>query len=532
MGLLARLFGGKPKEDPARRAVLDRVRTLAQSRAFSGGDDLTALRECFPDPADFDLKLDAVNNLFELDRTEWAAALALEIAHDEKCPLTMLKGLVRHFVEAGHVERVLEPLEWLVDERPSETEMALELGRHLLRAGEHARCLEDLAPAMNSATESRHLFALAGECHLRLKQWEDAVIHLRTACELYERAFRLHQVLPDDMTNEQFEYTRLYGMLEDAAREHLGPEKMAEAFETITMEPSSFGLMKEAEQLAATRIEYKPASTALLSVGDLAAQCRAMDGDAEKEPLCKYYEGMRALREQQYVDAMARFREAVELDLEAFGAYFGWAACENLQRGEPLPEVAALPPAEMEALEKVVPDWHAMTAAERRIALAALGPIAGFLPAMAKEGATMTVHPLDVRLRDLYADRVEMRFGAEDRGPQAQSAFAAKKRAHVRLDEFLHVRPEHFTFARMAGYLVADVVEARGGKTAQSARETMGRAKGALMSGARVTGSIEEFFATGVELLACVRLFGEAAHSEYAEAFEKAGMFRFLEDLK
>src|SRR5690606_36642051 len=99
-----------------------------------------------------------------------------------------------------------------------------------------------------------------------------------------------------------------------------------------------------------------------------------------------------------------------------------------------------------------------LTGGERKIVLAACAPIAAHLRAMAEQNARVTIHPLDVRLRDLYPQRTEMRFDSEGKSPQAAAAFASKFKAHIRLDEFLHVRPEHFTFARMLGYLLSDTL--------------------------------------------------------------------------
>ncbi|MBX3730014.1 MAG: hypothetical protein KF858_12575 [Candidatus Sumerlaeia bacterium] len=531
MGLLDKLLGrSKNREVQARAAVLDAVRaTTAEPMSCAGC--LERLRQTVPADADFDLRLDVVNRLFELDRMDWAEAYALELTHDPACPLPVLKGLARHFTSAGRTEKVERPIERLVVERPSETEFAALLGRHLVRGKQYERALDVLREALDTAPDARHLYAIFGECHLRLGQHEDALGHLRTACELYEDAFRLRQVLPDELNAEQLEYTRLYALLEEAARTVLGPEKVAEAFEGLRMQPSGLGLVQEADKIAAERIDYRPPRLTLPSLDEAGDAADAADDDLGAAPRARHLRGVLALRTGQVEDALGHFRQAVELDLELYAAYYGWAACDRLLRLDPFPEVEE-DCGDPATLRAVFPDLPNMTPTEWHRLNAAARPVRAYLPVLAGLGHTCNVHPLDVRLTDLYPKRVPMRFEAGDKPLAAVGTFASTGKAHTRLDDFLVVQPEQFPFARNLGYLVADALTAKGGAPLEKARALLKAVQGRYTPGqAHPSSAFDEFLASALENLACVQTFGDAARSEFTEAWEQEGVFDFLRNL-
>ncbi|MDK2970695.1 MAG: hypothetical protein PWP23_450 [Candidatus Sumerlaeota bacterium] len=534
MGLLSKLFGSKAKnrEMQVRGAVLDDVRSITAEPMKCEGC-LAKLKDAFPPETGYDLRLEAVNRLFDLERNDWAEALALDMALDPKCPLPIMKGLARHFIELDRIGEVEEAVRRLVLTKPSETEFAVLLARHYLRHRKFDEVLEDIQPALDIAPDARHLYAVIGEAHSRLKRHEEAMVHLRTACELYEEAFRLRQVLPDEMNAEQLEYSRLYAMLEDAARVHLGEEHMADAFEGLALQPSSFGLQNEAGKIAAERIDYKPPSLELHSLEEVDALIEACGDDPEKAGHLRMLKGKKALRDGRFEDAMALFRESLELDLELYASYFGWAACDALLRLDEFPAPKeGFPEASRGDLEKVCPDLPKMTAREVRIVEAAAAPIARFLPQLAALDFTCRVHPLDVRLTDIYPERVQMRFEMDNKPPAAVSSFAAKGKAHTRLDEFLLVRPEQFTFARELGFLVSDALLEQGGANLEKAKELHKKVQACFGPGqAHPSAAFDAFIASACENLACVTLFGDAARSEFTESWEKQGVFDFLHTL-
>lgn len=527
MGLLSKLFGRKNDDGQAALArAIDRARE-ASSGAFEGDASLAKLDACFPDAANYEARLEVLNKLYELDRLDWADGFAKKLAHDPKCPQAITKGILKHFVAARRIAEIEAPLAAFVKARPTETELAVAIGARLIAAKRHEDCLDAIRPALAHNPDSMKLYAIAGECHAREKRWEDALNHLRTACEMYEQAFRRHQIPPDNLHGEQLEYSRLYAMLQEAARRHLGEEGMAAAFEGIHMAPSSFGLEREAEQLAATRVEYRPKHLAILPLGDierLAAEAGARkEGEAEMRSLL----ALKALRERRFDAAMDLFRESLELDLDNFGAYFGWAACNTLANAETLPADDGRP--DDATCERLCSVWNAMAPNERRVLRAALAPVAARLSLLAEAGARIAVHPLDVRLKDIFPAPVELRFENDGRPPQAIPAFAAKLEGHVRIDDFLAVTPQQFSAARVVGYLLADALREKDKAEYARAERLVAAAKSLVPAEqARTLGNVDELLAAACEAAALADLFGDAAQNDFAANLEKAGAIAFV----
>ena len=531
MGLFSRLFGGKSKEEEEREKLLEQVKELTAGQ-YEGEASLKALDGALPDASDMDLKLEVINMLFELERDDWAEGVAKTTVHDSGCPLPMLKGLLRHYLNCGRLEEVIGPVKRLLEERPSEREIAIALGRFRLGRQEYEAAIKEMADPLKAAPDSMFLFAILGECHFRLEDHESAVTHLRASCELYEQAFRRGEILAEEVQAEQLEFSRLYGMLEDAARHHLGAEHVAEAFDTIHMEPSGFGIQKEAERLAADRKDYKPISLELLNQERLEEESKKAEVELDSAAITRMLVGEKALRELDFTNAMRLFRESLELDGRCFGSYFGWAASEMIQRIPDYPD--ALPPEPEEALwktwEPLCPDVAAMTALERRILRAAIEPVANFHQQMIHQGAKALVHHLDVRLSDIYPKPVEARFEFDGTNPKAVGAFATKLQSHTRLDEFLAVQPEHFRFARQFGYLIADALTPREHKKAE---ELMAKARQRTVPGqGQRIANFDEFVATTYEAFTLTRLFGEVEENEYIKVWRDAGAFEFFEKLR
>ncbi|MCB2154738.1 hypothetical protein KQI84_07605 [bacterium] len=531
MGLFSRLFGGKTKEEEERERLLEQIKELTAG-ACEGESSLRALDEALPDPKDVDLKLEIINMLSEMDRDDWAEGLIHALAHDEDCPLPVLKGLLRHYLNENRIGEVTAPVKRMLAERPSESEIAAALGRYRLGEEDYEAVLKEMADPLKAAPDSMYLFAIVGECHFRRGEHEAAVTHLRAACELYEQAFRRGEVLAEEMQAEQLEFSRLYGMLEDAARHHLGADRVHEAFETIHMEPSGFGIQKEAERLAADRKDYTPISTELLTQECLGEEAQKAEDQFDSHAISRMLAGEKALRELDYTEAMRLFRESLELDGRCFGSYFGWAASEMIQRVPEFPGALPEEPTEDEwkAWEKLCPDLPVMTGLERRIVRAAVEPIANFHAQMIRQKATARVHLLDVRLSDIYPKPVEARFEFDGTNPKAVGAFATKLQAHTRLDEFLALRPEHFRFARQFGYMIADSLTPR---ERNKAEDLMKKARQHTLPGqGQRIANLDEFIATTYEGLCLSRLFGAAEDNEYFKIWKEVGVFEYFEKLR
>ncbi len=512
MGLLSRLFG---KSDSAaggdKARLIDRVRETTAGE-FAGDESLTQLFSCFETPDDYDLKLEALNKLYELERVPWADAFATRLAADRNCPPVIVKGIVKHFLAENRLDEVADGARRFLSKHPSEGDLVVAVAKWFAGRKDWRTCLEIVQPALAHDPDAMRLYALAGECHAREKRWEDAANHLRPACEMFEQAFRRHQIPADSLHSEQLEFSRLYSLLEDAARRCHGEEGVAAAFENIHMTPSGFGLQKEAEHLATTRVEYKPRRTSIAPLEELSSLAEEVGRTREQEAEMRYLLGSRELRQQRYDEAMRHFREALELDIENFGAYFGWAACNTLTTIDPLPnsddqDSTVAPPTTM-AYEKIVTVWDSMTLHEKRLVKAATKPVERWLQTLADAGAKLRVHPLDMRLRDIFPVPVELRFEDDGRPPQALPAFAAKREAHIRIDEFLTVTPQQFTTARLVGYLLADAWrDAEKRKISEAERVLGSLAKKLPAERMRTLASVDDLLADMVEAVALDEIF-------------------------
>jgi len=526
MGLLSKLFGKKDTAQGEAARIADRVREASAS-AFGGEVSLAKIDACLPDAGNYDAKLEALNKLYELDRLDWADAFAKRLVADPKCPQAIAKGILKHFVSTKRIAEIEEPLRAFAKARPTETEMAVAIGVRLAATKRWADCLDAIGPALAHNPDSMRLYAIAGECHAREKRWEDAVNHLRTACEMYEQAFRRHQITADNLHAEQLEYSRVYAMLEDAARRHYGEEGAQAAFEGIHMAPSSFGLEKEAEQLAAMRVEYRPKHLHLLPLDELGRIAEEAGATKDREWEMRSLLALKALRERRFDDAMELFRDSLELDLDNFAAYYGWAACNTLAAVDQIPASAgdAIHDASAERLCTV---WNAMTPNERAVLKAALAPVAARVPLLLESGARIAVHPLDVRLRDVFPAPVELRFENDGRSPQAIPAFAARLEGHVRIDEFLATTPQQFAAARVVGYLLADAIREKDKAALAQAEKLVAAARSRVPAEqSRTLGNVDEFLAATCEAMALAAAFGDAAQSDFADNLKAVGTFAF-----
>jgi tetratricopeptide (TPR) repeat protein len=532
MGLLSKLFGKKPDPAAARREeVLAAVRDATEAPMHCE-NCLKRVLNCFNETDEQDLRLDAINLLFELDRNDYAEAMAAGLAGDPQCHEAILKGLLRHFAHSGQAGRVLEPLRGHLRKHPSDTDLAVAGARWLAREKRWAEAREFAAGPLAVSPESMHLYGIVGEAALREGDKEEALIHLRPACELYERAFRTGNIGPDEINEEQLEFSRLFSLLEDTAREVLG-EKWEEAFENVTMQPSSFGIAREAERLAVERKEYRPHCLSLMCVDEMQEEAGAdLDEELDATPRRQFLLGGKALREGATDEAIRHYREELEYDMDAYGAYLGWAAADKLSRLEPLPEQPSIDDwaeAQLAAFSAIVRDQDAMTARESNVAMAALAPFRGWLPLLAEAECSLHVHPLDVRLGDLYPERVETRFENDGRPPQAMGVFATKKRGHARIDEFLAVTPEQFPFARLVGYMLLDAFAEKATALHERLKACHAKAKGRVPShSATSITSLDDFAAAVAETHVLLGLFGDRAKGEFAQLFEDCGALALM----
>lgn len=524
MGLLDKVFGKRKTPDEVRREELLDALKAATGTPPSCSGCLARARNCLGPGDSPDLRMEAVNALFEWDRAPYAEALALDLLDDPTVPGGIAKGILKHFLREGRADEVQEQLAGFVRRFPEETELAEVAVDAAARRGDEDLVLELCATGTRSNNEARRLYAAAGQVHARRGEWEDALAQLRPACELFERAFRGGQVGPDEINGAQLEYQHAYNLLERAAREQLG-DAWSSAFEDIVMDPSSFGVAREAEKLAAERPDYRPAYVELPSQDRLLDEAEGLGDDPETLPRRALLEGMAALRDAQSSKAIEHFRAELELDLDAFGAYWGWAAADRMDRQPPWqpPGWEAWPTDQRDALAAVFPDWPAMTGREKDLAAASAAPVRHLLGELAAAGAGLRIHPLDVRLADIYPERVELRFEGDASRPQSLGRFGTGKQAHVRLDVFLTPGSEAFGAARELGFLLAEVCGSRLQARAEKAQAQLLDARG------RPPRSWRAVVADTLEARAIEMLFGEDAASEKRDLLVAAGAWTMID---
>lgn len=436
MGLFSSLFGSKKKSSAGPTFNKAQLLNIAQN-PISKDEDAEQILDLVGRVKNFNNKVEAFNILVEEGRKEWAEAYARVLAGLEDTPPMILKALtVQHFLEENKVEEYFEPARIALDEFPSETDLAIAIGRIHCERGDYETALKDLKDPLESAPDSRHLFALVGEVYRGMEKHEEAMIHLRTSLELYCEAFKLQTIITNELQEEEFEFTRIYGLLDEEAIALCGKDEKQKAFETLTVTPEEIGVRREGDRMALMRVEYKPRMLELQSIEDIAKREEELNPEKSEKHLLK---GTIALRQGEYQKAIDAFRRALELDLENHGAYFGWASAGELQRSSKVDEASRpdLSDEETAALEKIFEDWSALSDKEKKHAALCASPIKNLLNQMAGDGAKVYIHPIDVRLKDVFPEPKEMAFEKVIKNPAAADGFTTEKESHLRLDVFL-----------------------------------------------------------------------------------------------
>jgi hypothetical protein len=123
------------------------------------------------------------------------------------------------------------------------------------------------------------------------------------------------------------------------------------------------------------------------------------------------------------------------------------------RRAERLPIASAAP----RDLERVVPDWHALTELERRVVWASVGPFAAMLPVLAERAVEMRILPIDVRATDvgLFEHIAGKRASDDHRSYDAISGVATQRGAIAKIEELLDTASSHsWTLAHEFAHLV------------------------------------------------------------------------------
>lgn len=461
MGFFSSLFGqNKTNKDKTERNQIVASIMAQTAGEFSGKQQISPLLATLGSTGNYGLKVEVLNNLYDAGRSDWADALLLEISNDPALPPALLKAFVIDvFLAEGRLDEFIEPARKVLADFPSETDLALALGKLELKNEHYQEAVDLLTTPLESSPDSRHLFALLGEAYERLGKDEEALIHVRASLELYEEAFKLQTIISDELQAEEFEYGRLYRMLEDIALRHLGPEKKSTAFETLRYNPEEIGLRKEADRIAQMRVEFKPRRMAISNLADLERLESEPGSNLGGESEAAFLLGSRELRLRNFSNAIEFFRKALQLDMDAHGSFYGWAACGELERVPAVEEqhVAGLAK-NNEQLAALFSNWKEFSNSEQRLAQLCTAPVATLLPRLGESGSSISVHPLDVRLRDLYPEPKELNFEPTMKSPATADAFSTSTQANLRIDAFLLINQKRVPLAYHLGHLVWNVL--------------------------------------------------------------------------
>jgi hypothetical protein len=77
---------------------------------------------------------------------------------------------------------------------------------------------------------------------------------------------------------------------------------------------------------------------------------------------------------------------------------------------------------------------------------------------LVEASAKVYLHPLDVRLRDVYADVQELSFEPQHRNHAVADAFTTKSKTHLRIDAFLLITQKRAPLAYHLGQLSWNVL--------------------------------------------------------------------------
>lgn len=166
--------------------------------------------------------------------------------------------------------------------------------------------------------------------------------------------------------------------------------------------------------------------------------------------------GSAQLRRGEAAKARKTFERASAADGRSFAAFLGLGAAidhENHsfhQRAARFAMPVTLPP----ELVTVVPDFAALTEAERRVVWASVAPLATLLPTLAARGVTMRILPIEVRATDvkLFEDAAGER--ADDhRSYAAITGVATHGGAVAKIEELLDIGEHGWTFAHELAHL-------------------------------------------------------------------------------
>ena len=437
---------------------------------------IVALLAEAPDPADsafaevgrlprkvrIDVLFGAARHLM-LDDEDAAASRALErLLRDAPEHFEAQHALAGLAGRSGDTDAALAAARAHFEANPRNLAAACALAQLQVDAGLAEAALVTVAPFLRAGDLDANM--VAAQAHF-------AAGHLAAAAELAARVrdeARARQA--GAMTPDDFQFAR--ERYEEASRLWSDVHARLEGREQVVVAPARKGELDGgagvnyrllAESLMAAS-SHRPTHPALRSVATLAAALDDHDPPDPRDPRDAWelaVLGEWHLREGRPDDARSIFEAARGLDGQCFAAFLGiGAALDARKQGFPrnleaLP--AMTPEPELEGdLIRLLPDFTALTAFERRIVFAAAGPFRAALPRLLAAGMQGHILPLDTRPTDLPAFAAFQGERRDDHRTAAALGGMATGRAFVvRIDQLLDLGPESgLTFAHELAHAV------------------------------------------------------------------------------
>lgn len=199
--------------------------------------------------------------------------------------------------------------------------------------------------------------------------------------------------------------------------------------------------------------------TRLVGYSEQARQAEAlMKEHGEGHALGLSLLGQSQLRSGEFAQAQATFARGGTRNF-ALVAGLGAARMALEERsGEKILRLPKL--AVPELMEKMVPDFDAMTSLEQRIAVASVAPLKRWLPSLAAEGHHVRVLPLEARVTDLpeFAELKGRSEARDGRSWDAIGGLAGDGLACVKIEELYQLGALNWTLAHELAHLVHAVL--------------------------------------------------------------------------
>jgi tetratricopeptide (TPR) repeat protein len=350
--------------------------------------------------------------------------------------------LSRLEAQAGRLRSAVERMRTLYARYPRRIDVMAELSDQLIALDRAAEAEKILLPAEESL-EPRLLFLL-GKARFAQGRTEEALPPLERAMGLHEQMARRDPLSSGQPVRDE-EYVELEALHTEVFATVHGQEAVvvdaARRRKLDTRAGVNFTLLA-AHQMVGT--PCRAPSLELLSLEKMRALADERLRSNASDSTGHVQRGAVALRELRFSEAEKHFQRALELSPEDFAPLLGKGAALTLNQQKVLKNLKHLPDVgSLEGLDRVFPDWPALTERERRVVHASALPLRQFLPQLAQGGYRVRILPLDVRASDLpeLAQWRDERAEDDHRAFEALHGVAVGNMAVAKIEELLSLAP-------------------------------------------------------------------------------------------